>query len=280
MEFGEKLKDLRRKRKLTQDEVASSIGVSRRAYIAYEQENVRPRKQETYEKIAKTLGCDIDYLRSEDSAFNTSPFAMVGTFVVSAAFSVAAAYVKLKENNKKASERVEESKESLTTTSNIFLEYEKKKKRFAATAMGILYKAAAEKGIQCQQGNVRDLDSVRNRPDDYIIVKNQKIESWWLIYWVKDQKFDEYMIMFPEVRATTLISHFVTEESDPKRMVTMVVDDIELFEDICRYKGHNSYRGNLSVVLVDTEDVVVCKEEIIATFDEDHPAEGACISVI
>ena len=40
MKFGEKLKDLRQKRKMTQDEVASAIGVSRRAYIAYEQGNV------------------------------------------------------------------------------------------------------------------------------------------------------------------------------------------------------------------------------------------------
>ena len=33
MKFGEKLKSLRTNKKMTQDEVASAIGVSRRAYL-------------------------------------------------------------------------------------------------------------------------------------------------------------------------------------------------------------------------------------------------------
>ena len=69
MKFGEKLKELRKKMKMTQDEVAASIGISRRAYADYELKHIRPRRQETYDKLAKILGCDANYLRADDSAF-------------------------------------------------------------------------------------------------------------------------------------------------------------------------------------------------------------------
>lgn len=72
MEFGERLKSLRTSKKMTQDEVASAIGISRRAYIAYEQENTRPRKKETYNKLAEVLGCDVNYLRIDDTAVGTA----------------------------------------------------------------------------------------------------------------------------------------------------------------------------------------------------------------
>ena len=291
MKFGEKLKDLRQKRKLTQGEVATSIGVSRRAYIAYEQENVRPRKQETYDKLARTLGCDVNYLRIDDNAINAGTVAALGTLGIAlgsiasspigfaTALQVFTTYLGFRAT-RKIFDRSEETKEPLTYTNDMLLQYEKAQKQFAAIAIGVLYRAAAKKGIQCQQGNLKDIGSTGIRPDDFIIVKNQNIESWWLIFWAKDPKLDEHVIMFPEDRAGALISRFTTSKSDPKRMATIVVDDIELFEAVCRYKGHNSYRGNLSVIMVDTNEVTVCKEEIISSYDEDHPEEDSYISVL
>ena len=63
MEFGKKLKILRLKQRLTQAEIAKSIGISRRAYVNYELKNVRPRKQEVYDKLAESLGCSVGYLK-------------------------------------------------------------------------------------------------------------------------------------------------------------------------------------------------------------------------
>ncbi len=290
MKFGEKLKDLRQKRKMTQDEVATSIGVSRRAYIAYEQENVRPRKQETYDKLAKTLGCDVNYLRIDDTAINPGTVAALGTLGVAlgaisplgmaAALPAFAAYLGLKASAKKEDERSKEPKEPLTYTNDMLLQYERAQKKFAATAMGILYKAAAEKGIQCQQGSLKDIDGIGIRPDDYIVVKDHEIEDWWFIFWAKDPELDEHIIVFPNDRAGAMISRFTTMKSDPKRMATIVVDDIELYEAVCRYKGCNSYRGNLSVVLIDTNEVRICKEALIASYDDGPSPEAPYISIL
>ena len=42
MTFGEKLQALRREKKASQEETAAAAGISRRAYIGYEQEVVIP----------------------------------------------------------------------------------------------------------------------------------------------------------------------------------------------------------------------------------------------
>ena len=292
MKFGEKLKDLRQKRKLTQDEVAKSIGVSRRAYIAYEQENVRPRKQETYNKLAKTLGCNVNYLRIDDTAFDSRSLAILRElslplwllpfppFMYATTISAYENLLERKAKSKKKLERSEEIKEPLTYTNDMLFQYEKTQKKFAAIARGILYKAAAEKGIQCQPGKYEDADGLGIPPDDYIIVNNQDIESWWLIFWAKDPKLDKHVIISPDDRAGVMINRFTTAKRDPKRMATIVVDDNELYEAVCKYKEHNSYRGNLSVVLVDTNEITIRKEEIISLYDDAHPVESTYISVL
>ena len=62
MTFGKKLKMLRVGKGLTQDEMASELGITRRAYIPYEQDKARPRNEATYQKMADTLDCDIHEL--------------------------------------------------------------------------------------------------------------------------------------------------------------------------------------------------------------------------
>ena len=69
MKFGEKLKQLRTEKKLTQAEVAKAVGISLRTYAGYEQEGRYPRKRELYGKLAEELGCDTNYLLTEDEEF-------------------------------------------------------------------------------------------------------------------------------------------------------------------------------------------------------------------
>lgn len=71
MTFGEKLRDLRTKKKLSQADLAQRIGVSLRTITGWETENRYPKKRELYTTLANELGCDIDYLLSEKESLIT-----------------------------------------------------------------------------------------------------------------------------------------------------------------------------------------------------------------
>lgn len=65
MTFGRKLRTLRASKDLTQEEMASKLGLSRRAYLAYEQDKSKPRNEATYQKMAGILDCDVSELKGE-----------------------------------------------------------------------------------------------------------------------------------------------------------------------------------------------------------------------
>lgn len=69
MKFGEKVKKLRKKMKLSQGELAAKIGVSARSVASYEAGTSYPRYKEVYEALAAALGVDVNYLRTEDEEF-------------------------------------------------------------------------------------------------------------------------------------------------------------------------------------------------------------------
>lgn len=69
MKFGEKLKQLRSQKGVSQEEVAKACGVSRRTYIGYEQEGRYPRNRDIYPLLAEYFGVDQNYLLTEDETF-------------------------------------------------------------------------------------------------------------------------------------------------------------------------------------------------------------------
>lgn len=71
MRFGEKLRDLRKGKDMTQTDLAKEIGVSLRTIISYENSNSYPKKREVYSKLAAFFNIDINYLLTEDEEFIT-----------------------------------------------------------------------------------------------------------------------------------------------------------------------------------------------------------------
>lgn len=69
MKFGEKLVALRQQKGVSQQSVAEAVGMSRRNYIAYEQEGRYPRSREVYAALAEYFGVDPNYLLTEDEEF-------------------------------------------------------------------------------------------------------------------------------------------------------------------------------------------------------------------
>ena len=66
MNFGEKLRILRKEKGLSQKDVAEKLNISLRTYSSYELNQRRPRTQAKWEEIASFFEKDVDYLQIDD----------------------------------------------------------------------------------------------------------------------------------------------------------------------------------------------------------------------
>ena len=69
MTFAEKFKEERVKKELTQQQVADSLGITRKMITLYEKGTSLPRTREAYKTIADFFGVDVNYLLTEDENF-------------------------------------------------------------------------------------------------------------------------------------------------------------------------------------------------------------------
>jgi len=72
MKFGEKLKEQRKKHKLTQEELAKEFGIARRSLVNYEQGASYPKERGIYYKLAEFFDVDVNYFLTEDEEFLTA----------------------------------------------------------------------------------------------------------------------------------------------------------------------------------------------------------------
>lgn len=79
MTFGEKVKELRTQKGLTQTELGKKVGVSLRTVRGWEAEGRYPRHRELYKKLAEVLGCDTSYLMTEEESFITEAAEQYGS---------------------------------------------------------------------------------------------------------------------------------------------------------------------------------------------------------
>ncbi len=70
MKFGEKLRVLRKEKKVTQRAVAELIDVSLKTVRNYEGGRSYPKQRETYYSLADFFGVDVNYLLTEDEGEN------------------------------------------------------------------------------------------------------------------------------------------------------------------------------------------------------------------
>ena len=66
MKFGEKVRLLRNEKELSQTELGKMCGLSLRTIRNYEVDGRYPKQREVYAKLAAALGCEVNFLLSED----------------------------------------------------------------------------------------------------------------------------------------------------------------------------------------------------------------------
>ncbi len=69
MKFGEKVRLLRKEKKLSQTKLGKMCGLSLRTIRNYEVDGRYPKQREVYAKLAAALGCEVNFLLSENEGF-------------------------------------------------------------------------------------------------------------------------------------------------------------------------------------------------------------------
>ena len=69
MKFGEKVRDLRKKHSLTQDELAQCLGINKRTIIGWERNERYPRNVEVLEKMSDIFHVPLTYLQPDQALF-------------------------------------------------------------------------------------------------------------------------------------------------------------------------------------------------------------------
>jgi transcriptional regulator with XRE-family HTH domain len=71
MKFGDKVRELRTKKGLTQSELGKLVGVTKRTVVGWEADGRYPQNRDVYSKLATVFEVQPNYLASEDEEFIT-----------------------------------------------------------------------------------------------------------------------------------------------------------------------------------------------------------------
>ena len=274
MTFGEKLKKLRVEQHLTQEQIAEYVGISRRAYISYEQNNARPRKYETFQKLAQILKCDVRYLSDEKNFISSVESSFIETmatvlisafapFPVRAISQVANAYSQKTAPTNSSNSDYSESVNQV----NKFLSLQQEKlNQFRAMSLGIIASTAAERNSSFLQIPLQRLETFGDKPEACAKLSSESLSSWWFIFWTEISQIEERFRIAPKDRASMLMARLITMEPDSRRKTSIVVDDSSLADELQKLYKANSFRGNLTVILVDCAQVKIVRENLISTY--------------
>ena len=146
-------------------------------------------------------------------------------------------------------------------------------RRFETMASGAIYTGLAKKGIMFTPGQNVELAVRGYRPDIFIKLQSGSLKEWWFDFRkIRSNEDGKHVPIRMHVRQS--LGRYVLLEPDKNRKLSIVVDDEEFFDAIISYKGKTSYRGDLSVILIDTDELCILKEEYIAFYELDDDEDN------
>lgn len=139
--------------------------------------------------------------------------------------------------------------------------------RFSTTAQGLIYGRLAQKGIMFTLNPERANNLTDNEFDSRMELFEQEVDDYIIgyLYLDKDGSRDEKII---ENVCHGVLNRFFFLKPSPKRKVSIVVNCKEVYDYLLKFKGQISYRGYLSIILLDLEKFSLEREDNLAFYHE------------
>jgi len=159
------------------------------------------------------------------------------------------------------------------------VEHEKQDKEFIKKSMrGIMLALLENDNLLIGKDDINSLQ-FNVVPDEVLKISNHNIESWWFKFYNCPDDSDLLELYTPQALAIALFGGFVTLPIDAKRKISFVINSDKLYNEFIKFKGNNSYKGNISVILIDKTNSAILKEEFISYFD-DSDSEHNLLKII
>ena len=138
--------------------------------------------------------------------------------------------------------------------------------RLESLATAIIYKALSESGIHFSKAD--NVVGIRGfRPDFSVYVPKQPILEWWfdLKYLDSGRIVERGML---QIMLRRSIGQIMFIEPKLERKISLVVANKDIYYILLGFKDKLSYRGDLSVILIDKDDFSVVSEVYLAHYKE------------
>jgi transcriptional regulator with XRE-family HTH domain len=265
--MGTKIKDLSKQQNITQKELAEKVGITEATLSRYITGEREP-KAETLSKIAKELNTTSEellgneVLKLNDADLITTFATVFGVSTISPMLGLVYGAIcmnkVLKSENKKIKARELIEKQNAKAQSEI--------NRYKVLACGALFNAMINNGlsfspIQTDENNMYE-------PDLKVNINKSKFKEWWFIYWDSSFKSENLGNCTSKEIANYILSRLIMITPDKTRMLSIVVNDPDIFEELKGLKEGISYKGNLSVLHLQNSDAKIVNEAEIASYDD------------
>ncbi len=148
-------------------------------------------------------------------------------------------------------------------------EYEKNETAFRNIAEGIILKSLLKKEMEFTNSSeaIEQSNNHKIRYDMCLKLKKEEIKEWWIEFKFLDSARKSSRMMGRRI-INMIFGRLLSTPSKKTRKISIAVNDPVFFDQISEYKNQTSYRGELSVMLIDTDNFKVEKEVYLSHFDE------------
>lgn len=147
-------------------------------------------------------------------------------------------------------------------------EYKKKcarMKEYIAIVNGVFFGYLAKKGITFKQLADESDRLFVNEFDNYLNVENDHYSEYILRYVFFDEKIDNVII--ETVAKKYYIEDLMFCRYNPRRKISLIVENKDVYRLLAEQKDMLSYKGNLSVILIDRSKFQLVDETVLSVVD-------------
>ena len=138
-----------------------------------------------------------------------------------------------------------------------------KSDKFNELCKGIICKTLFEGCKKFTNKQDQEDNQIFNLAPELTILVEEAVVSEWLFFFTKIRN----NIMSSELAFRMNLNKLMLVEPNPKRKFSIVVDNENFFKEISKYSGRISFRGELSLILIDTNNYLVLDEVYLSNFD-------------